>query len=72
MGRHHSQTSSSKQMMDLFKNAYKLGYQIKITKKNTYMLKTKYGSVGTFHVSSKGYHPLRRWMKNNPPLNKIN
>ena len=71
MGRHHSHTSSCRQMMELFKNANKLGYEMKITKKNTYVLKTEYGSIGTFHISSRGYHPLRRWMKNNPPrINK--
>ena len=63
---------SCRTMIELIKEAKKSGYEIKITKKYTYILKNKNGDIGTFHISPKGYHPLRRWMKNNPPYIKNN
>lgn len=56
-------------MNRMIQQAEKNGYIISKTskKKSTIMIKNNNGSIGTFHISERGIHPLRRWLKKNPP-----
>lgn len=62
MGKHNSNCNK---VLKLYKELSKIGFIIENVKSGTKIIHIQTNKFYIFHYSDKGYHPLRRWVKNN-------
>jgi len=57
--------SNCNKVLKVYKTLIKQGFIIQKVKNGTKIKHIKTNKFYIFHYSDKGYHPLRRWVKNN-------
>ena len=62
MTKHNSKCNK---ILRVYKELISRGFTIEQVKKGTKIIHLKSNKFYIFHYSEKGYHPLRRWVKNN-------
>ena len=62
MGKHNSNCNK---VLKVYKDLTKKGFVVEKVKNGTKIIHLKTKQFYIFHYSDKGYHPLRRWVKNN-------